>query len=102
MTDESDYGWYVAIARFTGENHYSITAARSEFYRTFAETVRKQGIKVIAEEFDVNGKIMNRLDGFDENGVKASEPGLKVLIDKINSGENLGVKEELRRLVTAT
>ena len=101
MAEESDDMWYVAIARFIGGNHYSITAAGSSFYRNFAETSRKQGIKMIAEEFNVPDKKLSQIEGFDDDGRKIGESGLDILVERINSGEGLDAKEELHRLVGA-
>jgi hypothetical protein len=96
-----DNTWYVAITKFAGM-YSSFTGAGSNSYNKYAEIAKESGMMVVAEQFDVSDEAINRIDGFDENHQRVRESQLKIIIDRLNSGENVDVSVELGKICNSS
>lgn len=96
-----DDTWYVAITGFGGR-YYSLVAAGSKSYGSFAEHFNQAGgSKIIAEQFDILPETIDKITGFDESGKKTKKDFLTDLVDRLNDGAELDVQEELSKLCAA-
>jgi len=91
-----DNTWYVAITEFAGR-YSSFIGAGSNFYKDYAKLGKELGIIVVAEQFNVSDETINRIDGF-ENHQKVRESQLKIITDRLNSGESVDSIVELSKI----
>lgn len=94
----SDNTWYVAITESCGL-YSSFVGAGSTYYSEFEKYGRKNGIRVLAEEFDITDPEINRIEGFDHAGKKVRESELALLVQKLREGQEMDCKKELSAIV---
>ena len=103
---EEDNTWYVAITHMVDLDgkrvggFSSFEGAGSSCYRDFKYVAKRNGVKIIAEQFDVDGRTINRLTGFDEQNRRTNRFPLAELVRRLNSGEQLNTQEELAKMCT--
>lgn len=91
-----DSTWYVAIIRM-GKTFYPFIAAGGEAYRDYAQSAKRHGMEVVAEQFKVSNTRVNRLTGFDAIGKKTGMAPLSDFVDRFNSNYS-SVQLELEKL----
>jgi len=93
---EEDNTWYVAITE--GVEFSYLVAASGRSYKDFAKIAKKDGVTIVAEQFEVSDATINRLDGFDASGKRISDGPLAELVKRLNHGEQFDVQKELTEL----
>ena len=102
MTEtKKDETWYVAIMKMPSNWYDALVAVGSSFYRSFSNIAKRNGVEIVAEQFDVTDEQINRIEGFNENERKVRESSLTALVTRLNAGEQLDAKQELAKLVKA-
>lgn len=92
--------WYVAIIHGAA-GYSSFVAAGGGDYPDFEKRAPRQGIKVIAQRFDVTDPVINRLTGFNAAGQRTEVIPLKTLVDRLNAGEQFDIQAALDSLCVA-
>jgi len=96
-----DNTWYIAIMKMAGNRFETLVASGSSYYRNFSHRAPKYGVEIVAEQFDISDADINRIEGFNESGRKVRDSGLRILVYKLNAGEQIDVQEQLAKLATA-
>lgn len=103
---EDDNTWYIAIMYMIDLNgkrvggFSSFEGAGSRCYEGFRDLAERDGMRIIAEQFDVDGRTIDRLTGFDEQKRRTNRFPLAELVTRLNSGEQLDAQEELAKMCT--
>ena len=90
--------WYVAITKLAGGNrHSSFLAVGSKCYRAYKEVAGKNGVNVVAEQFDVDDETVDRIGGFDSCSGTGKIP-LRDLVLRADTESGLDIQKALADL----
>ncbi len=101
---EEDNTWYVAVTHMVNlegkgvGDFYSFIGTGSRYYRSFKGLAERNGIRIVAEQFDVDDRTINILTGFDKQKRRTNKLPLAELVTRLNSGEQLNAQEELTKI----